>query len=393
MLLPGRTALKICVSSTLMMACARDFSPPAATTNSTPPHSTVTVLLPDASGTGVLDEEAGDSQSSAATSVSAPVVDAELPALDAEPGNAFDSQPLDAAPSGLDANSSTLDARRLDAEPGSTLDAGEVLDSKTGDAAVALCTVPVLDSATDRDQDGLANTEDQDDDDDGVPDADDEAPLDPALPFTTALKGPASVMHDPCMIWALERTAHLHVIPVHLGHCYPDVSGYYLRPDLSGQLVAEDDLTTPAALVGAEFRFDQVKDQLFVTEAAFTSGASWGWSKATRASLLRGDAAGYTAFGRDAQSVGISSATLSADGAIIEVWSLSAGAAPEGATVCPEDTWWSLTYQPMLLRVDPATFDYMCLDGDHAYVPSEMWHGPNGSCACNTSLEVQCSEL
>lgn len=268
------------------------------------------------------------------------------------------------------------------------LDAG---DGGRTDDSTAQCSRNAPDGAPDTDGDAEADVDDTDDDDDGIPDAEDADPLDPAVPGGSEACGPAVVMNDPCMRQALDMTKELVDFPVHLEHCGLDISGYYLRPDGSGEVVTDNNGSPRGNLIGGEYRFTQTGELVQVAEVAFTNGIATGHSKSSWPSWVRGSRHGSSTFGCDPSSGGISSGRTREDGGIADVWTLSVARAPLGSDVCPENSPWTLSFQSVLLRVAPHELDYMCSADGAAYIPSETWDGESGVCTCQDDLDVICS--
>lgn len=286
-----------------------------------------------------------------------------------------------------------LDASWLDAGPRSdanvaTIDAGE---GGPQDGSQARCAKKVPDGGLDTDGDAEADVDDVDDDDDGILDTEDTEPLDPAVPGGSGACGPAVVLNDPCMRQALEMTKELVDIPIHLEHCGLDISGYYLRPDLSGEFVTDNNGSPRGLLVGGEYRFTQTGELVQVAEVAFTSGVESGHSKSIWPIWVRGSAQGSTTIACSPSSVGISSGHTREDGGIADVWTLSVARAPLGSNECPENNSWILSFQSVLLRVAPHELDHMCSADDAAYIPSETWDSESGVCTCQDDLDVLCS--
>ena len=52
---------------------------------------------------------------------------------------------------------------------------------------------------------------------------------------------------------------------------------------------------------------------------------------------------------------------------------------------------WSASRASRIFRAEPNTFEFMCVDYDKAYAPTENWTSSDGSaCMCNTNYTTTC---
>lgn len=251
---------------------------------------------------------------------------------------------------------------------------------------------------TDHDADGWADDCDDDDDDDGLLDIKDVSPLDPTLPGDTPSNSPGYVLTHPCMVQALHAIeARGFSIPVRRqrGAIAP-LDGYYVRPELSGAILAtSDDRNVGKVLTRIESRRRYLYDDKYQLDAVEVYAGVPTYSHG--ADAVRGRDDELTGFG-------------SGDGTLLLVafrrepggrrWSdvvvlfVTAPEPEAGSRIesCPEG-WgtWVLSAQPGWQRVEADELDYMCADGEAAYLPDESWTDANErTCVCSHDYEVVC---
>lgn len=265
---------------------------------------------------------------------------------------------------------------------------------------------------TDTDADGQGDVCDEDDDQDGFLDDQDPAPLDTDVPgdFST----PEKVLADPRVEAAIEglRDAGFEFEP-RLEKDAPDITGYFRKEDGEGEFVANSGGGgIGAGIVGYEFRTRLTENStLESSKISFTSGAPISYSIVT-SQTLRGKNKKYTIYtttrsvctenGSDHTrfSVAIDSGSVDENGNLIDNMSLSATVATQGQ-LTPEcasrangltenENEWSASLVPLQSKVAAAELEYMCVDGDAAYVPTERWSEGDETCECSLEYEVAC---
>jgi hypothetical protein len=327
-------------------------------------------------------------------------------------GGSSDSTPADNCP-GID-NPSQLDT---DGDgDGDACDSDDDNDGYSDQVEASEGTNP-LDANSrplDTDNDGNPNSTDLDDDNDGFNDSDDPAPLDASIPgdFST----PEAILNNPIMRTALAQIRDQGIdLRTEQGLNPPDLTGYYIRADDGGVFTATSNGTDIGrGLVGGESRLTAQSNN-FIDRAgvSFTSAQpiSFGLSKG---SIIRGEGNNFTIYSRgkgtcteansdfDTFSVGIASSTLDpASGDLLLTTSISVTVDTEGAltSTCAnrivannetEGNWSVVTYDRNR-HVNVNELQYMCVDENVGYAPTETWKDSSGaSCSCTKSYQVSC---
>lgn len=265
----------------------------------------------------------------------------------------------------------------------------------------------------DTDRDGVPDATDRDDDNDGFLDADDPAPLDTTVPgdFST----PESILADPAIEQARREAADQgFAVEALLGTSPPDIGGYYLEVENATNFVASDTGEgVGGTRSGAEFRYDQ-------SAANTIDGAVVNFDQARPTSyslsfdaLLRGSADRFTRYSRSRVTctidgadnsvlfIGISTASVEPQtGDFVERDRISVSVALFGERTDACDRYfggaarigsWSVSQSPRIFRSEPAEFQYMCVDDDAAYAPTERWASRDGAtCSCSVDYETVC---
>jgi len=266
----------------------------------------------------------------------------------------------------------------------------------------------------DTDADGTPNSSDLDDDNDGFNDGDDPAPLNASIPgdFST----PEAIINNPIMSAALNEARDQGVdIRIEQGHTPPDLTGYYDRADTLGFFTATSNgADIGRKLVGAESRLTS-RSGNFIDSAgvSYTSGQpiAFGFGDG---SIIRGEGNNFTIYSRgksvctESNSdhtrfyVGIASSTLDpASGDILLTTSIGVtvdaigNLTPACADRATADTefkgGWSVVTYDKKTRVNVNELEYMCVDENVGYAPTETWTDSTGaSCSCTTDYLVSC---
>jgi len=149
----------------------------------------------------------------------------------------------------------------------------------------------------DTDADGFGDACDSDDDGDGFEDINDPAPLDATRPgdFST----PEAVLADPTVKEAMAGAAAAGVVvSAETALTPPDIGGYYVRADLTGQLVAADDGIIGSPMVGSEVRIDtNDRNTVVVANVSFTRAQAIGFLVAN-GSFIRGEGNSFSIYSR-----------------------------------------------------------------------------------------------
>ena len=269
-------------------------------------------------------------------------------------------------------------------------------------------------SQLDTDGDGAGDACDSDDDNDGFNDDVDPNPLDDSIPgdFST----PEAIINNPLMKKAL-RDARAEGIEIRTdqGLNPPDITGYYDLADLHGTFTATSNgVDVGNSLVGSESRITS-KPGNFVDRAsvAYTSLEPIAFGIGS-GSIIRGEGNKFTIYSRgkgtcteqgsdyDTFYVGITSSTLDpSSGDILYSTNISVTVDTAGnlTTACADRLagegeftgGWSVITYTLKSKIDVADLQYMCVDENKGYVPTETWTDSNGAaCSCTTDYTVSC---
>jgi len=294
--------------------------------------------------------------------------------------------------------------------------AGGMSAAGSGAAPADNCPESADPDQTDTDDDGQGDVCDADDDDDGFDDDSDPEPKNPAVPgdYSTPEKVLANAKIQ-------EALAALHDagydLPTHTETTPPDVSGYTRKEAGDGEFVANSGGGgVGQSIVGFERRIDLNADgTLDSFEVSFSGSEPTSYS-IKHGQLLRGTGNEFTTYstartvctegGADfaIYSVGIASATLDpATGDWKDRLTLSVTVATSGTktSACADrfngetenvDEWTS-SLTPLISAVEPATLEYLCVEGGDGYAPTETWAGADGeTCECTTEYALSCTE-
>ena len=295
---------------------------------------------------------------------------------------------------------------------GSTIDTDKdgMMDSKDN--------CPYISNANqlDTDNDGKGNVCDNDDDNDGFKDKIDPAPLDASNPgdFST----PEAILAYPPMKKAL-KSAQKQGIAFHseLGLTPPDITGYYKKYDGTGKFLATGNGESIGnTIVGYEYRFNVQSNHLLDSaRASFTDSRHIGFSL-EKGAIIRGENNSFSIYtlGKGTCTeddsnysmyyVKITSATIRDNKDILNTKEIALTVATEGklTQVCA-DRWagdgekiggWSLdSFETNHHIEDVDVLEYMCIDKNKAYVPTETWtNSSNKVCSCTKEYEVSCTQ-
>ena len=184
--------------------------------------------------------------------------------------------------------------------------------------------------------------------------------------------------------------------------------------DLKGHFVATDDGTgLNRALVGTEKRTEVHGDSIATYSVEFTGGKAISYG-ISNGSLLRGSGNSYNIYSRgkgkctesssdhDTYAIGISSGVLDpTTGDLKNVVSLGVTIADSGklTAACADRSagtgglpgGWSVFTVDVAHHATVDQLHYMCVDGGHAYVPTETWSNAAGTaCSCGMDYRVHC---
>ncbi|HWP06645.1 MAG TPA: hypothetical protein VNN72_12920, partial [Polyangiaceae bacterium] len=269
---------------------------------------------------------------------------------------------------------------------------------------------------TDTDHDGLGDVCDPDDDDDGFRDDDDPEPKNTAVPGDYST--PEKVLANPTVKEAL---AALHDagydIVTHTETSPPDVSGYFRKEDGEGEFVANSGGGgVGSSIVGQETRVDLNDDGTLDAFQVAYSGSKPTSYTVRRGELLRGTGNEFTIYamsrlvctesGSDytTYDLRITSGTLDAatgdwknllnlNVTVASRGTLTSACASRANGLTENVDEWAASSIELFARVKPADLEYLCVDGDAGYAPTETWTGAGGkACQCTTAYAVSCDE-
>ena len=257
--------------------------------------------------------------------------------------------------------------------------------------------------------DGLSKVKDSDGD--GFYDAIDPAPHDASNPgdFST----PEKILENPKVKTALEA-AKKHGVPIRadLGHNPPNLTGYYRQDSGEGRSVATSTGIDAGRLVtGYESRI-RTKGERFERASVYFDYEALGYVY-TKGSILRGEGSNFSIYepyklvctenDSNYVSYGINIRSATQDkksgnfsaGNKIRVRLASSGtltsACDERLTGRARAKWIVYKEAPSHKITDVEDFEYMCVDGDKAYIPGEKWKNKEKkSCKCTTDYDVEC---
>ena len=265
----------------------------------------------------------------------------------------------------------------------------------------------------DTDADGQGDVCDEDDDQDGFLDHDDPAPLDTDVPgdFST----PEKVLADPRMAQAIEalREAGFE-LTTHTEKESPDVTGYFKKEEGVGEFVAN----SGGGGIGSKIAGDESRRQLTEhgrlesADVAFTSGAPISFAIVT-SQTLRGTGNEYTIYTTTQRvcteagsnyrrfMVTIDSGKVDGAGNLIDNLSLGVTVATEGELteacaarangLSENENEWSASFIPLQQKVEVGGLEYMCVDDEAGYVPTETWPGSHQLlCECSVAYQISC---
>jgi len=242
-----------------------------------------------------------------------------------------------------------------------------------------------------------------DSDGDGFYDAIDIAPNDASIPgdFST----PEKILSNPEVKKVLKIAKENGVnIRTELGNNPPNLTGYY-RMESGGDAVVA---ATPTDGIysyhlnnyfGAESRVCSTKERYEFLGSSFSTGGSKKGTYSIKNAMLRGDKNYYTYYrpyksscgGDVSYKIHISSAKLDLNGNIVDEKFMTVKVYGKMTRDCRNN--WVAGYLENSNKVtDLDELEYMCVDGDKAYVPSETWtNSDKESCRCTADVEIECS--
>ena len=69
---------------------------------------------------------------------------------------------------------------------------------------------------------------------------------------------------------------------------------------------------------------------------------------------------------------------------------LTAACAARANGLTENENEWSASLIPLQTKVAASELEYMCVDGDAAYAPTERWSPSEVTCECTLDYEVAC---
>ncbi len=268
---------------------------------------------------------------------------------------------------------------------------------------------------TDTDGDGKGDACDDDDDNDGFIDEDDPSPKDPKVPgdFST----PEKILADPRVTAAIAALKDAgYDLKTHTETSPPDITGYYRKESGSGSFVANSGGGgVGQTIVGLEFHEVQHDDgHLDGYTVAFSGDAATSYS-IERSTTIRGTGSEYTTYSTSRGvctesssnytlfAISITSASVEpATGNLLDQLSLGVtiGTLGELTSACAERYngnvenvgEWTASQVNLQQRVQPSDLEYMCVDADAAYVPTQTWTESGGkACECTSAYAKSCA--
>jgi hypothetical protein len=247
----------------------------------------------------------------------------------------------------------------------------------------------------DTDEDGVNDPCDDDDDDDGFRDDDDTARLDPFLPG--GLAAPGTILNDACVKDVLTELESLGMaMPIRRERFPPEQDGYYVRAVGTGSILAANDgAPVGATTVGMEARVFVVGVDRFDSAAVdFWNGQALSYGLG-RNHWVRGRDADFTHYGAGAGFVLFFSARRGSVGDWLDGYYLSIILPTTGLphAECPAGAGaYRFSDAPLTTRVEASELEFMCVDQDSGYVPTERWTRSGGeACECTNAYRVSCT--
>lgn len=285
-------------------------------------------------------------------------------------------------------------------------------DGATGASADDNCPEDASSDQTDTDGDGQGNVCDDDDDQDGFADEEDPEPLDVDVPgdFST----PEKVLADPRMADAIEslREAGFE-LETYLETNPPDVAGYFRKEAGEGEFVANSGGGgVGVAIIGSESRTLLSENGRLETSKVSFDSEPIAFSIVT-GQTLRGTGKKFTIY-RTSRSVctesdsnyvryfvTIESGKVNANGDLVDVLSLGLTVASQGELTpdCADrangltenENEWTAALAPLTSKLEVSDLEYMCVDGDFGYAPTETWSRAAKACECTLDYQVSCA--
>jgi len=236
----------------------------------------------------------------------------------------------------------------------------------------------------------------KDSDGDGFHDAIDIAPNDASIPgdFST----PEKILANEKVKYMLKKGKENDVkVHTYLEHNPPNLTGYYKSEEggYAGSII-NDNFVLPFVYLASEKRVCSTKeryDEYFSFAGKNTSLYS------RKYAMLRGNKKEYTIYSpylgicqnnrkKHYNGVNIYSAKLNSEGDLIKsseiTVALYTGSNCKGSFVVSH-------YSDAKKVTDLDELEYMCVDGDKAYIPKETWKNKaKESCKCTANIEIEC---
>ena len=264
----------------------------------------------------------------------------------------------------------------------------------------------------DFDMDGVGDACDDDDDGDGFADADDIAPLDPTSPGD--FSSPEAILSSPVVADVLSELESRGLpLEVSLETTPPDTSGIYRKENGTGTVLdTSNGETIGAAFIGSERRIESVGDTLSSASVDFNQNGPVGF-RISKGTFIRGEGNSYTTYSRSSStctangsefmrsSISVSSAEFEpSTGNIVNnrAVEISVGVSGELVGDCISIVaargtvgGWLLGDTPLRSSVSAESIQFMCVDNEDVYVPTETWVSADGqNCECSDNYETIC---
>jgi len=240
----------------------------------------------------------------------------------------------------------------------------------------------------------------KDSDGDGFYDAIDIAPSDASVPgdFSTPEKILANEKVKYMLKKAKENDVNVHT---YLEHNPPNFTGYY-RSEEGGHAgsIVNGHYVRPFIYYGTERRICTVKDyyEEYGSPFSLSRGAISPYTR--KHAMIRGSNSHFTSYeprinscsrsnGKHLNAIDISSAKLDNDGGIVDIKTITVTVYKDPG--CNDDRSVVSKYPDNKKINDLSDLEYMCVDGDKAYIPTETWKNKaKESCKCTADIEIEC---
>ena len=224
---------------------------------------------------------------------------------------------------------------------------------------------------------------------------------------------PEKMLENPLVKEALQAAKdHGVSIRTDLGHNPPNLTGYYKNYVGGRIVVTESSKSVGNNYVASEKRVETKGERYNEVEVSYANGEAIFYSSA-KGSFLRGDGNHFTIYSTYKDTCTETGSNYTRSGIRIE----SAVRDPQNGAIsdrnyvlvllsfsgeltdaCDEriagggKNKWTVGRLPSLNKMEHASdLNYMCVDDNEAYIPTETWRNSDGqSCSCTTDYKVSC---